>query len=228
MHPYLLGYQQQYPKHYGGTNYWFSCSINRSKISVISTRTGYECHHPKGISQSYQRSEIDDHRPKQQQYRWQQWNAKEQSTTIQFVISDLDFSVYKKDAFGKQWSIFQLEWNEDLFNATYRPKFSRTEFLTIFTRDLYNKLQLQAIAVGLDIFNDEMIDNSVQYWVINKTIKSFSIYYYYLVFLIYYKVINNTTDNNSLPKLICQGNDCHLNYHHLHLLSIYLRYSLSK
>ena len=64
---------------------------------------------------------------------------------------------------GKQWSIFQLEWNEDLFNATYRPKFSRTEFLTVFTRDLYNKLQLQAIAVGLDIFNDEIIDNSVQY-----------------------------------------------------------------
>ena len=81
----------------------------------------------------------------------------------QQVISDLDFSVYKKDAFGKQWSIFQLERNEDLFNATYRPKFSRTEFLTVFTRDLYNKLQLQAIAVGLDIFNDEIIDNSVQY-----------------------------------------------------------------
>ena len=81
----------------------------------------------------------------------------------QQVISDLDFSVYKKDAFGKQWSIFQLEWNEDLFNATYRPKFSRTEFLTVFTRDLYNKLQLQAIAVGLDIFNDEIIDNSVKY-----------------------------------------------------------------
>ena len=81
----------------------------------------------------------------------------------QQVISDLDFSVYKKDAFGKQWSIFQLEWNEDLFNATYRPKFSRTEFLTIFTRDLYNKLQLQAITVGLDIFNVEIIDNFVQY-----------------------------------------------------------------
>ena len=80
----------------------------------------------------------------------------------QQVISDLDFSVYKRDAFGKQWSIFQLEWNEDLFNATYRPKFSRTEFLTIFTRYLYNKLQLQAVAIGLDIFNDEIIDNSVQ------------------------------------------------------------------
>jgi hypothetical protein len=76
----------------------------------------------------------------------------------QQVISDLDFSVYKRDAFGKQWSIFQLEWNEDLFNATYRPKFSRTEFLTIFTRDLYNKLQLQAVPIGLDIFNDEIID----------------------------------------------------------------------
>jgi hypothetical protein len=81
----------------------------------------------------------------------------------QQVISDLNFSVYKKDAFCKLWSIFQLEWNEDMFNATYRPKFSRTEFLKIFTRDLYNKLQLQAIAVGLDIFNDEIIDNSVQY-----------------------------------------------------------------
>jgi len=80
----------------------------------------------------------------------------------QQIISDLDFPVYKKETFAKQqWRLFQLESSEESFDAIYGPKFSRTVFVKVFTRALYNKLQHQAINVGLDIFNVEIIDNSI-------------------------------------------------------------------
>ena len=80
----------------------------------------------------------------------------------QQIISDLDFPVYKKETFAKkQWHLFQLESSEESFDAIYGPKFSRTVFVKVFTRALYNKLKHQAINVGLDIFNVEIIDNSI-------------------------------------------------------------------
>lgn len=79
----------------------------------------------------------------------------------QELIRDLDFPTYQKDVLIKLRYLFEVDFSEELFNAMYNPKFSRRVFLQKFSIALYNKLQLQAFAVGLDVFNDEIIDNSI-------------------------------------------------------------------
>jgi hypothetical protein len=79
----------------------------------------------------------------------------------QQLVSDLDFATYQKDVLIRLRYIFALQWNEELFNAMHNPKFSRKVFLQLFSRELYNKLQNQANAAGLDVFNDDIINNSI-------------------------------------------------------------------
>ena len=78
----------------------------------------------------------------------------------QEIIKDLDFPVYK-NSFRRLWTLFRLEPDEEMVNIFYAKQFNRKSYLEKFSRELYNKLQLQAIEVGLDIFNDVIVDKSI-------------------------------------------------------------------